>query len=190
MSTVAIAPDPLVRQRGLTRRQWDLLVDAGELGDEHVELVEGMIVEMAPQGDQHSFLTTELNHRLTRQVTDPWRVRVQMPLAATDASEPEPDLAVVRPSGISHPTTAALVVEIAVTSQRMDLVRKPAVYAAAGVQQYWVVDLRAQVVVVHTEPVDGGYATVRRLPMDAPLSVLGVDVDLAALLAAPPATEA
>lgn len=191
MSTVAIASDPLVHQRGLTRRQWDNLVDAGLLEGDRVELVEGMIVEMAPQGEQHSFLTTELNHRLTREVPEPWRVRVQMPLAATDASEPEPDLAVVRPTGVLHPTTAALVVEVAVSSQRMDLVRKPVVYAAAGVEQYWVVDLRAQVVVVHTEPGEGGYATVRRLPLDTLLSVLGVDVDLAALLAATsPAAEA
>ena len=182
MSTITIATDPLVGQRGITRAQWDVLVDAGLLDGEHVELVEGMVIEMSPQGGHHSSLTTRLNRLLVRGLPDPWVVRVQMPLAAADRSEPEPDLAVVRDSGPVHPTTAALVVEVAVTSQRMDLVHKPAVYAAADVEQYWVVDLRAQAVVVHTEPGEGGYATVRRLPLDAPLSVLGVDVDLAALL--------
>ncbi len=181
MSTVAIDPDPLVRQRGLTRRHWESLVAAGLLEGERVELVEGMIVEMVPQGDQHAYLTTELTHHLVRGVPEPWRVRVQMPLAATDSSEPEPDLAVVRPAGTSHPTTATLVVEVAASSQRMDLVRKPAVYAAAGVEHYWVIDIPAGQVVVHTEPGAQGYATVRRLPWDSPLTVLGVDVDLAAL---------
>lgn len=182
MSTVTIATDPLVGQRGITRVQWDVLVDAGLLDGEHVELVEGTVVETSPQGGHHPSLTTRLNRLLARALPDPWVVQVQMPLAAADRSEPEPDLAVARDSGPAHPTTAALVVEVAVTSQRMDLVHKPAVYAAADVEQYWVVDLRAQVVVVHTEPGEGGYATVRRLPLDAPLSVLGVDVDLAALL--------
>lgn len=184
-----IDPAPLVRQRGLTRRHWENLVEAGLLEDDHVELVEGMIIEMVPQGDHHSFLTAELTHRLVREVSEPWRVRVQMTFAVGDTSEPEPDLAVVRPTGTSHPTTAALVIEVAVTSQRIDLVRKPGVYAAAGVEQYWVVDLPARAVVVHTEPGPQGYATVRRAPLDAPLSVLGIDVDLAALVV-PPAVDA
>ncbi len=190
MSTVTIASDPLVAKRGITRGQWDVLVDAGLLDGQHVELVEGTVVETTPQGEQHSYLTAELTHRLVRGVPEPWRVRVQMPLAATGSSEPEPDLAVVRPEGTSHPTTAELVVEVAVSSQRMDLVHKPGVYAAVGVVQYWVVDLRARVVVVHTEPGADGYATVRRLPLDTQLSVLGVDVDLAALLTDPPVGDA
>lgn len=187
MSLVAIASDPLVDQRGITRAQWEALVEAGLMDGEHVELLRGVVVQMHPQGGQHAGLVFRLNRLLSRSVPDPWGIRVQSPLAASDTSEPEPDLAVVHDTGMAHPTTAVLVVEVAVTSQRTDLVHKPSLYAAARVDQYWVVDLRVREVVVHTEPGENGYATVRRLPLDTPLSVLGIDVDLAALMADPPA---
>lgn len=190
MSAETIASDPLVTKRGITRAQWDALVEAGLLDDQHVELIEGMVVEVSPQGGRHAGLIFRLGGLLSRALPERWGVRVQSPLAVSDTSEPEPDLAVVRDTGMVHPTTAALVVEVAVSSQRTDLAHKPSLYAAAGVEQYWVVDLRAEVVVVHTEPDDGGYATVRRLPLDTSLSVLGVAVDLAALLDAPPVGDA
>ncbi len=190
MSAATIASDPLVEQRGLTRAEWEALVSTGVLEGQHVELVEGLVVQVHPQGGRHMMLVTRLHRHLTLQLGEPWIVRTQGPLAASDRSMPEPDVAVVRDTGPVHPETAELVVEVAVTSQRMDLVHKPALYAAADVQQYWVVDLPAREIIVHTGPGADGYATVRRLPLDTPLSVLGVEVDLAALVDDAPAGSA
>jgi Uma2 family endonuclease len=90
-----------------------------------------------------------------------YRVRVGAPLSIGD-SEPEPDLVVIE-HGVDepyHPATAALVIEVAVSSQRRDLRVKPAIYARAGVPVYWVIDLDGGRAVAHTSPGDGGYASV------------------------------
>lgn len=184
MAQPTIAADPLVRWRGLTRAQYEALVEAGLLDGEPVELLEGVLVDVVPRGALHARTLRALNRYLVTHVPDPWLVSVQVPLAATAASEPEPDLAVVTEAPSGHPTTAALVIEVAVTSQRTDLAHEPGVYAAAGVEQYWVLDLPRRQVVVHTGSGPEGYAEVRRLPWSTPLAVLGVAVDLAPLLGA------
>jgi len=78
-----------------------------------------------------------------------------MPLALDDDSEPEPDVAVV--TGVpreylgAHPATAALAVEVAEASLRLDRV-KSGLYARAGIQDYWIVNLVERVLEVHREP--------------------------------------
>jgi len=80
-------------------------------------------------------------------------------MAMDPDSEPEPDLAVLRGSPrdwlADHPSTAALVVEIADTSLRFDRVVKGRVYAAAGIADYWIVNLRDRVIEVYREPIRG-----------------------------------
>lgn len=182
MAQGTVATDPLVRRRGLTRAQYDALVEAGALDGEPVELLEGVLVEGVPQGDLHARAVMALTYHLLPRLPSPWQLRVRLPLAVTDDSEPEPDLAVVQLPPAGHPRTAALVVELAGTSHRTDLLHEPRPYAAARVEQYWVVDLPAREVVVHTGPGATGYDDVQRLPWAAPLSVLGVPVVLADLL--------
>lgn len=90
------------------------------------------------------------------------RVRVQQPLAASDDSEPEPDLAVV-PRGdhaSDHPQEAWLVVEVAESSLDYDRTEKASINAAMGVPQYLIVNLVDGVVEQHEGPSDGGYARV------------------------------
>ena len=186
MTLEAVLSDPALRPRGLTRAQYDALVELGALEGERVELPEGVLVEVVPQGREHEDAIEALNHHLVPLMSGAWRVRVQMSLAVSDRSEPEPDLAVADRSRPGKPTTAALVVEVAVSSHRADLVHKPAMYAAAGVEQYWVIDVPAREVVVHRGPGPGGYADVQRLPWTTPLEVPvapPIPVDLAELLA-------
>ena len=80
-------------------------------------------------------------------------------MAMDPDSEPEPDLAVLRGSArdwlADHPSTAALVVEIAETSLRFDRVVKGRVYAAAGIADYWIANLRDRVVEVYRQPIRG-----------------------------------
>lgn len=195
MAVQAVAGPAELVGRPMTREQYEILVRAGAYEDQPVELLEGVVVDVAPQGEPHSNRIGRLNTRLTIKLGaahgERYMVRPQTPLAAGPLSEPEPDLAVVdwdASSDDAHPATAHLVVEIAQTSQARDLGVKARVYAQALVAQYWVVDLPAQQVVVHLDPVAGdgtrpaAYGTVRRLPLDTPLEVLGLDVRLADLL--------
>jgi Uma2 family endonuclease len=87
-----------------------------------------------------------------------------MPLAVVDGWTPEPDIAVAEPSTDPdrHPTTAHLVVEVAVTSQVEDR-RKALPYARALIPRYWLVDLPGGFVLEHTQPTPSGYEQTTRL---------------------------
>jgi Uma2 family endonuclease len=190
--SIAVVSEPGADSvRPLPRVMYDVLVEAGAYEGQPVELIEGNVVEMAPQGPRHGntvgHVTTRLAARLVARFGEQYLVRPQTPLAAGVYSEPEPDVAVVdwdASTDDAHPTTAHLVIEVAETSHRKDLVVKSRVYAGAGVAQYWVVDLAGHEVVVHTDPVPedaasgrpASYGLVRRLPWEVELEVLGLTV--------------
>jgi Uma2 family endonuclease len=145
------------------------MVDAGIFGeDDRVELVQGEILEVTPQGPEHRTLKDELHERLA----DAYRGRDahvlnQGPLRAGPEGLPEPDLAVIRGARRDylkrHPggADALLVVEIAKTSQERD--RAKAVdYARGGVPIYWLLDLEARTLDVFSEP-DAERGRYRRL---------------------------
>lgn len=172
---------PGVRVRPLRRREYDLLIEQGAFTpDERVQLLEGELVEMSPQGARHAALIEALTGRLVPALVDRYRVRVQLPLAAGEHSEPEPDLAVVSPDEPRdrHPEHALLVIEVSDESLRLDLGRKASIYAAAGVPAYWVVDVGREVVHVHTEPMDGVYRSVVVRGAQETLDALGVAMTL------------
>jgi Uma2 family endonuclease len=189
MTTVDLAHELGGTIRGLTRAEYDALVETGVLEDQKVELLRGMVVEMAAKGVPHDMAVQWLNMWFARRLPQHLHVRVQSAWAATDDSEPEPDLAVVparwaAPDGVrSHPQVAELIVEVAASSLRRDLRVKAPIYAEAGLTVYWVVDLSAREVVVHTGPADGRYKDVRRLGPPAVLVAVGIEVPLTDLFA-------
>ena len=78
-------------------------------------------------------------------------------------SMPEPDVSVVAGTYKDYgdkPTTAALIVEVAVTSLAADR-EKAALYAEAGVGEYWIVLAEAGQVEVYRRPEKGVYLTRR-----------------------------
>lgn len=77
-----------------------------------------------------------------------------------------------------HPERARLVIEVAHETLQLDLVRKPRIYAAAGVPVYWVIDVASEAVRVHTDPTPQGYATMTQCGSDEPLDACGVTVRL------------
>jgi Uma2 family endonuclease len=99
---------------------------------------------------------------LGRIVPADTKLRVQMAFAASDGSEPEPDLAVVerRDYDDAHPSAAFLIAEVAVTSLSVDRGAKARLYAESGVPEYWVIDVPGRVVEVHRDPQDGRYTRV------------------------------
>ena len=181
--SLAVSTDPAVRLRGLRRVEFDRLVEAGAFVGEPIELLGGVLIEVSPQGSRHAWVITVLGERLTVALVGRYQVRQAKPLAADDESEPEPDLAVVDPVGPdAHPTTAHLVIEVAQTTQRLDLGEKARRYAGAAVPTYVVLDLPARQAVLHHSPGPSGYGHVERLDATQQLDLLGVTVDLAELL--------
>jgi Uma2 family endonuclease len=140
-----------------TTEQYLALIDEGMLGpDDRVELLEGVIVSMAPQNVAHAAGVFRVHQAFQRALGERALVRVQLPLALGKRSVPEPDLAIVsgRVSDFdrAHPTTALLVVEVADSSLKQDRLTKRAIYAAAEIPEYWVVNLPDECVEVRRDP--------------------------------------
>lgn len=162
-STAVLDPKQLEpeRIRPLRRVEYDRLVELGMFDeDERIELLRGVLVAMSPQGADHAYVIERLNKLLIDALGDRGRLRPQTPFAASELSEPEPDLAVYPPGGYAraHPDRALLIIEIADSSLRKDRGIKAEIYAEAGVPEYWIVDLVHGLVEVRTAPRDGHYA--------------------------------
>ncbi len=144
----------LESRRPLRRREYDHLVQLGAFDDERLELIDGVLVAMSPQGAEHAHLVSKLARILTTALGLRAEVRSHSPLAISDESEPEPDIAVAPPGDYAreHPKTALLVVEVADSSLRKDHALKTPLYAAAGIAEYWIVNLVDRVVEVHRAP--------------------------------------
>lgn len=135
------------------------MAELGLFGDEKIELLRGFLVEMSPQGTRHAAAVQSLNHLVLPLVASGRAaVRVTLPFAATDDSEPEPDLALVPPGDYRdhHPSSAFLVVEVSDSSLSADR-DKAAIYAASTIPEYWIVDAASGVIEVHGQPRAGAY---------------------------------
>jgi hypothetical protein len=159
------------RTRRFTVEEYDRMVEVGILGaDDHVELIEGEIVEMAPIGLPHESVVDRLNMLLARGVGDRAIVRVQGSVRFPPLrSRPQPDLAVLKPRRdfyrASGPGAADifLLIEVMETSAAYDRDTKAPLYARAGVLELWLVDVPGGLLEVHREPTSSGYGAVRVL---------------------------
>ena len=164
------------------------MVDAGILDeDDHVELLDGVLVEMSPQGTPHGHAVRRLTALAAPVVAAAGlELSVQGPIdVGSSSSLPEPDLAIAPPAGPdAHPRDPVLVVEMGATSLRIDLVRKARIYATANVPEYWVLDLTQRALVVHRTPQDGAYTDVRSLEAHETVTAVALDltVPVASLL--------
>src|SRR5678815_2551751 len=128
---------PLTPRRW-TRAEYDRLVSLGVLHGEPVELVGGQLVVAEPQGSYHASALGAAGDALRAALPYGWLVRIQMPVALDDESEPEPDVAVVPGTWAgyraSHPSRPALVVEVAESSLAFDREHKGSLYARGGIR--------------------------------------------------------
>jgi Uma2 family endonuclease len=162
---------------------FERMVATGELEDERVELLEGLLVEVSPPSPEHSTPIVRLTRYLA--AARAW-LHVQLPMAATPGSLPEPDLALVEDEGLPHhhPHTALLAVEVSVTSHKKDRDTKAKMYAQARVPTYWLVDVPGRTVEVRTDPGPKGYdhCEVYGIGASVPSPAEGVpDLDVASL---------
>jgi Uma2 family endonuclease len=175
MAIMVGALDPAIPRHPLTVHDEQRMVDAGVFDDgARVELLEGALIAMSPQGPGHATGTSVLAEILRRAHQPGAYVREQQPLYCGTYNLPEPDLAVVRGRPQDHRARhpggdeTLLVVEVSRSSQRVDRV-KARIYARAAVPEYWIVDLQAREVVAHREPSSEGYRAIDTLDEHATL---------------------
>lgn len=158
--------------RPLKRAEYDHLVSTGAFDNERLELLYGRLVAMTPQGHAHAYVVRKLTNVLAQRLAGRAQVQAQQPVAASDESEPEPDLAVVDLGDFldDHPRAAHLIVEVADSSRDKDLKLKSRLYAEMGVPEYWVVDLTRGEVIVHKDPAGDRFREIRTLGRDANLA--------------------
>jgi Uma2 family endonuclease len=142
MSTVIALP-----RRKLTVTEYHRMVRTGILtDDDHLELIEGDLIEMAPAGPEHADVVAHVGRILRTQTT--FLVREEKPVTLPEHSEPEPDIALVKPRRYldAHPLPddVLMIIEVADTSLDKDKKVKVPLYARFGIPEVWVVDLQGR----------------------------------------------
>ncbi len=157
-----------LRRRRFTAEEYHRMGRAGILGeDDRIELIEGEIVEMAPIGHRHAGCVKLLNRAFYRLFGDVAVVSVQDPVHLSEESEPQPDLALIRPradlyaSGHPTPREVLLLIEVAETSAETDRRIKVPLYARSAVPEVWLVDLEQETITTYVDPAADGYRTAR-----------------------------
>ncbi len=166
----------------LSTEDYHRLAEAGILGeDDRVELIEGEVIEMSPIGSRHSGTLKRLVALFSQQLGSAVVLSVQDPLEMCDGTQPQPDLMLLRPRpdfySESHPTPTdvLLLIEVADTSLAVDRTQKADLYAAAGIPEYWVVDVDRRRVFVHTGAMPTGYAKAETRDADDSWSMQQLD---------------
>ncbi len=146
-------------RRRFTVDDYHRMAQAGVLTeDDRVELLEGEIIEMVPIGSRHAACVRRLDYLLSPLVKGNALVSVENPIHLGEHSEPQPDLALLRPRAdfYAHahpgPEDILLLVEVADATGDYDRTVKVQLYARAGISEVWLVDLVADEVEVYRDP--------------------------------------
>ena len=155
--------------------------DAGILRPEdRVELIDGEIIDMSPIGALHAAIVARVATLFSQKLGAAAIVWCQNPLRLDDVSEPEPDIAILRPRAdfytTAHPgpDDVMLVIEVADTSLAYDLGVKVPLYARHGIPEAWVIDAATRRTRVFRRPAGGGYTAATSAEPHEPLSCDGV----------------
>jgi Uma2 family endonuclease len=182
-----MATEPAKQFRPLRRVEYDKLIELGAFQNEHIELLEGLLVPMSPIGPPHHSTVQRLMELMLPALIGRATVRIQGPFAALDLSEPEPDIAIV-PLGdyyTTHPDRAYLIIEVAESSLAIDRGVKKRLYATCNVPEYWIVNLVERHIEVYTEPSNSAYGKSQRYDREQtlrPTHFVDLEVPVASIL--------
>jgi Uma2 family endonuclease len=186
-----------VQMKRWTREEYDRMIEAGIFAPgERVELLDGEILAMSPQNSPHSTGISLTVEALRVAFGEGYHICTQMPIALDAYSEPEPDVSVVRGSPRdyrdAHPSSPLLVVEVTDTTLAYDCDQKGSLYARAGLEDYWGLNLGRRRLEVYRDSVPSSqarygwsYRTVRYYTADesvAPLVAPQAQIAVADLL--------
>jgi Uma2 family endonuclease len=169
-----------------TRAECDAVEAAGIFDLEQIELIEGELIDKMGKNRPHVDAAALLIGWLIR-IFGARFVNVEAPIdvAPEDnpTNQPQPDLIVLNRqysgfrSAIPQPKDLDLVVEIADSSIGFDLTVKAALYARAGIVEYWVLDLAGHRLIVHRNPQGGRYESVSSYDENETLAPLSASPD-------------
>jgi len=131
--------------------------------DSRVELLEGELIDMSPIGSVHLSVVNTLTMIFARQVGDVAIVSTQNPVSLLPDSEPQPDIALLRPrqdryrNALPVATDVLLIVEVSDTSIEYDRQVKLPLYAQHGIPEVWIIDLQAGCMEIYRDPNERGY---------------------------------
>lgn len=157
-----------VRARRFSVEEYHQMVRAGILKeDDRVELLEGEIIEMTPIGPRHAVCVAGLTEHFARSVAPRAVVWGRSPIRLGPYSEPQPDVALLRPPRTRYadahpgPSDILLVIEVGDTTVEDDRTRKIPIYARASIREAWLVNLPGESIEVYRDPARDGYRDVR-----------------------------
>ncbi|NEQ65084.1 MAG: Uma2 family endonuclease [Symploca sp. SIO2D2] len=153
-----------------TVEDYHRMITTGILKERQVELLNGKIVEMAPEGEDHAYSSDEAGEYLIYLLGDRAKVRQGKPITLPESnSEPEPDIAIVQRLGRDYrkhhpyPENIFWLIEYSNSSLNKDLQIKSKLYAAVGIREYWVINLQTMQLIVFRVPTKEGYQSTATL---------------------------
>ncbi|MBD2092133.1 Uma2 family endonuclease [Microcoleus sp. FACHB-1515] len=174
-------------RRLFTVQEYHRMAEAGILReDDRLELLRGEIVQMSPIGSRHAATVNRINRLFFRKFGDRALPSIQNPVELDDYSEPQPDIALLRPrddcyeAGHPLPEDVLLLVEVADSTLRLDRTVKIPLYAEDGIAEVWLIDLKANCIEVYRQPTAKGYQQVERFTGQQSFSIQAfADVEIA-----------
>ncbi|HXD86630.1 MAG TPA: Uma2 family endonuclease [Urbifossiella sp.] len=148
---------PTALQRITVDEYHQMIADGVLTEDDRVELLDGYLVDKMPHDPLHDGTIQLIVAALLRVLPAAWCLRVQSVITLS-ASEPEPDLAIVRGNARSYltqhprPDDFGIVIEVSNTSLDSDREDKRVIYARARLPVYWNVNLIDRQIEVYEQP--------------------------------------
>ncbi|BAZ86808.1 Uma2 family endonuclease [Dolichospermum compactum] len=168
----------LVRHQ-FTVKQFHQMAESGILSEnDRLELIRGEMIDMSPIGTRHAGCVLFLSNLLILLLGGRALINVQNPVELDETSEPQPDIALLKPrpdfyrNSHPQPEDIFLLIEVADTTVKYDREVKIPLYAEANIPEVWLVDVNQEVVEVYRNPLQGVYQDVQKLVKNEILSIL------------------
>ena len=169
LTTMPALATPTITKRRFSVKEYYLMAEAGILSPrDRVELIDGEIVQMAAIGSYHAACVDTLSNLFKEMLGRRVIVRVQNPVRLGERSEPEPDIALLRPRADAYrdahpgPDDVLLIVEVSHSTVEYDRDVKTPLYAEAGIPELWLVNLDEDYIEGLSDPDGAGYRATRR----------------------------
>jgi Uma2 family endonuclease len=162
-----------------TVKQFHQMAESGILSEnERLELIRGEMIDMSPIGTRHSGCVLFLSNLLALLLAGLALINVQNPIELDETSEPQPDIALLKPradfyrTAHPQPEDIFLLIEVADTTIKYDREVKIPLYAEANIPEVWLIDVNQEVIEVYRNPLQGVYQDIQKLVKNQTLSIL------------------
>lgn len=157
-----------VKRRLFSADEYYKMAEIGVLHEgDHIELIEGEILEMSPIGTPHISCVMRLNYLFNKYLSDKALVSAQNPVQLGSHSEPEPDIVLLKPREDFYetqkpkPADVLLLIEVSDFTLEYDRETKLPLYGKHGVKEVWIVNLPERQIEVYREPFPKGFREMR-----------------------------